>query len=313
MHYTGVILITPDSKEPQRDIEIMVEADVISFKSNGSTRRRGKTIGADLDDDEDDDVMMGTTAAASAMAPQRSAAAHANNIGTPSTTKMHDHEYKIKYGHSTANGWDPIQVSQRQQLWLQRSLTLTAAFMLASFIYILFYQLLHLQPIHPLVPPNPWFVAVLIGIAPAATLGALLVNWNISNGMQEMIDRACTGMASAFLALALFRIPWQLIFGTNLALLQLVVLLLVTSIGATVGTIKSMSDYINFAVSWFMSRLYRTAIATIVVLGGIIGFLLTLGLASVWGIIVAIVIGLGIGAALVWRVDYLMRQNARSA
>ncbi len=321
MHYTGVIFIIPEGEGTQKEIEVMIEADIIGFTNNG---RRGKTIGADLDDDEDDDdndeLTMGTMTPFLSMTQRQSASAAAAptvaEVGPPSAAKARDTEYKIKYGQPALvrqhGGWDPVQVSPRLQTWLQHTLALIAAFMGASFIYGLVSHFPQVYPIPP-IPPNPWFIAVLIGIAPAATAGALLVNQSIPWTLRDTIDQACSGMASGFIVLALVRILWHVTLNNQQPTLQLVVLLLVTAIGASVGTTATVSEYINYGMSWVMAKIYWITIISIVVLGGFLGFLLTPGLTSVWGIIAAILVGIAIGGALLWRVDYLMRQNALNA
>ncbi len=317
MHYTGVIFIIPDGEGMQKEVEVIVEADIVGFTSTRGSGRRGKTIGADLDDDEDDDdeLTMGTMTPFSPMSQTQIAASAVTDvaIGPPPTAKARDKEYKIKYGQpgfvGQNGGWNPVQVSPRLQTWLHRTLALIASFMAASMVYSLVSQLpqvLHTQP----VPPSPWFIAVLAGMAPAATIGALLVNRGSSWSPGDMIDRACTGMASAFIALVLVRIVWQILLNSSQPVLQLFVLLLVTAIGANAGTTSTVSEYINYGMSWAMAKVYWITIVGIIVLGGILGFLSVLGLASLWGTIIAILVGAGIGSALIYRVDYLMKQNA---
>lgn len=295
----------------------MVEADIVGFTSNRNTGRRGKTVGADLDDDEDDEdeLTMGTMTAFSPMSQTQIAASAVTDvaIGPLATAKAHDNEYKIKYGQpgfgGQIGGWNPVQVSPHVQTWLQRTLVLIASFMAASLIYSLVSQLTQVQHTQP-IPPSPWFIAVLAGIAPAATIGALLINKGKPWTIRDTIDRACTGMASAFIVLVLVRILWQILLNSKQPVLQLVVLLLITAIGANAGTTVTVSEYINYGMSWAMAKVYWITIIGIIVLGGVLGFLMTLGLASLWGTIIAILVGAGIGSALIYRVDYLMRQNA---
>ena len=297
----------------------MVEADIVGFTSNRTSGRRGKTIGADLDDDEDDDdeLTMGTMTPFSPMSQTQIAASALTDVDLgPAAIKIRDNEYKIKYGQpglvGLNGGWSPIQVSQRQQNWLHRALALIASFMAASLVYTLVFQLPQVQHKQP-IPPNPWFIAILAGIAPLATVGALLVNRSHPWTLRDTIDRACTGTASAFIVLTLFRVLWQVLLNSKQPMLQLVVLLLVTAIGASLGTTVTISEYINYSMSWAMAKAYWATIIGITVLGGILGFLLTLGLASLWGTIIAILVGAGIGSALIWRVDHLMKQNATDA
>ncbi|MDQ2888913.1 MAG: hypothetical protein M3Y39_22860, partial [Chloroflexota bacterium] len=130
--------------------------------------------------------------------------------------------------------------------------------------------------------------------------------------LHDAINRFYTGMTGAFLALAAFGIPLHFLLAPRLAVLQLVILLLVTAIGATISTMDTISDYINYGISWAMSRMYWPTIIATIVLGGGLGFLLAMGLVP-WAVGVGIVTGLAVANALVWRVDYLMKQNARNA
>ena len=182
--------------------------------------------------------------------------------------------------------------------------------MAASFIYTLVAHLplAHTRPL----PPDPWFIVVLAGIVPATTLGALLVNRGNAWNVHDVINRICTGMGGAFLALAAFGIPLHFLLSQPLGVLHLVILLLVTAIGATISTMDTISDYINYGISWAMSHMYWPTIIAVIVLGGGLGFLLAMGLPA-WAIATGIVAGLAFSNALVWRVDYLMRQNARNA
>ena len=319
MHYTGVIFIIPDGEGTQKEVEVMVEADIVGFTSNRTIGRRGKTIGADLDDDEDDDdeLTMGTMKPFSPMSQTQIAASALTDvdIGPPATAKARDAEYKIKYGQpglvGLNGGWNPIQISQRLETWLHRLLALIASFMAASLVYTLVFQLPQVQHQQP-IPPNPWFIAIIAVIAPVATIGALLVNRSNPWSLRDAIDRACTGTASAFIILTLVRVLWQLLLNSKQPMLQLIALLLVTAIGASVGTTVTVSEYINYAMSWAMAKTYWATIIGITLLGSILGFLLTLGLASLWGTIITILVGAGIGSALIWRVDYLMKQNANN-
>ncbi|MBA2395601.1 MAG: serine/threonine protein kinase [Ktedonobacteraceae bacterium] len=321
MHYTGVIFIIPDGEGTQKEVEVMVEADIVGFTLTPPRGRRGKTIGADLDDDDDDDdddeLTMGTMTPFSPMSQTQIAASALTDVDIGlAPKKTPDSEYKIKYGQpgliGLNGGWNPIKVSPRQQTWLHRALALIASFMSASLIYTLVSQLPQVQHRQP-IPPEPWFIAVLVCIAPVATIGASLVNHSTPWSLRDAIDRACTGMASAFTVLVLVRVLWQIVLNSKQPMLQLVALLLVTAIGASLGTTVTISEYINYGMSWAMAKFYWVTIIGITVVGGMLGFLLTLGLASLWGTIIAILVGAGIGSALIWRVDYLMKQNAVNA
>ena len=109
-HYTGTIVISPDSDDEQKDIKVTVEVDVLGYAGQ---KRRGKTIGADLDDDEDDeddDLTMGMTGNSQAVKPTMV------QVGLPPEAQARDNEYKTKYGQpnqhgATTSGWDPVQAT----------------------------------------------------------------------------------------------------------------------------------------------------------------------------------------------------------
>src|SRR5581483_94367 len=199
------------------------------------------TIGADLDEyedeDDEDDLTMGTiggqtmatvqgTTSPRMQATTAKATATSQTIPSPAVQGQMNKD-KEKYGQpglngSRPHGWEPWQATPQQRFWQQRGLTLIAAFMLASLMYTVLSQL------SPL-PPSPIFVAVLVGMAPAATLGALLVNWKRSLPWQETINYAISGTSCVFLALGMVRVCWQLALHNDVGPLQLLVMLLVAA------------------------------------------------------------------------------------
>ena len=90
-------------------------------------------------------------------------------------TSAKDSEYKKKYGLPGSDGWQVLQTTPKQASRLQIGTTFFAACMAAAFFYLL---LSHISPNAQasLLPPNPWFIAVLVGLVPFATAGAILVN-----------------------------------------------------------------------------------------------------------------------------------------
>lgn len=359
-HYTGTVAIVPH-EQSIKEIMLTVEVEVQSSVNPKNGRRRGKTIGADLDeydDDDEDELTIGSPIEdqEQMMAPQTLQPpaplkviqppkvlphvppksgpkmpptmppkaypippTHPAPSVQPATTKAADrtvvsptmqaqiNKYQEKYSQpglngAKAQGWDPWQATPGQRLWHQRGLTLVAAFMLASLVYTLLSQL------SPL-PPNPWFIAVLAGMAPAATLGALLVNWKRSWPLKETINRAIAGMSSVFLLLGLIRVLWQILVHGDTGIAQLLVMLLVAATGATIGTYPRVSAYVLSGASWLMKYMRWLAITTAVLVGGIMGYFLTLNLALSCFTPFAILFGIGIAVALVWRVDNLLKKR----
>ena len=326
-HYTGTIAIMPS--EEGKEIVVTVEVDVLGYYNK--QRRRGKTSGADLDDDEDDDdddltmgsqVMMSPTTrpptartipATNQQNHQKQQKQQSSAATLPSALKTRDSEYKAKYGQpgasrSGSNGWDPLLITPVQRLWQQRGLTFFAALMVASLVYTLLTQL-PLQPPPPPLPPNPWFILVLAGIVPAATLGALMVNWKETRSLAEKINRACTGMGSALAALGLVKIVWQLVLHDSLPPLQLVVMLLVTSLGATAGINPMISHSIIQGATWALTRMRKAVIAGAAIAGGLLGYFLTAGQALSCFTPFGILLGIGVAVALVLRIDHSLKQH----
>src|SRR5260370_38575989 len=107
-------------------------------------------------------------------------------------TSAKDGEYKAKYGLPGSDGWKVLQTTPKQASRLQTGLTFFASCMAAAFFYLV---LSHISPNAQasLLPPNPWFVAVLVGLVRFATPEALLVNLGSSWNTPETIIRAFAG------------------------------------------------------------------------------------------------------------------------
>lgn len=304
-HYTGSIAISVDGEESAQDIIVPVEVEVASY-SAANGHRRGKTIGADLDDDEDEEETEQNGAMSMAEASR-------DALDSSSLLAARREEYTAKYGQPSADGksesaWNPLQTTERQHQWVQRCLTFFAAFMLASLCYTVVSQLPPLLSAPPL-PPSPWFIVVLAGSIPAATLGALLANWNVSSSVRDLVNCACTGMGSALLSLTLLQGLWLLLLHVHLPLLELVAMLLSSAGGAAVGTNLFISDYMIYGVSWTLIHMRVPIIITAALLGGSLGFFLTLTFALSCFSLFGALFGAAVALALVMRVDQLMKQQ----
>jgi serine/threonine protein kinase len=305
-HYSGSILITPDSNGGKRDIVVTVEADVLEYaRQNNFQRRGGKTVGANLDDDFDDDEDALTMGSLTMVPP--TVQATLAETGLPPTVSKRHIEYRTKYGQpggTASGGWDPVQITARQRLWLQRILAIVAAFMAASLSYTIFSQLSLLGRASPL-PPNPVFALVLAGMVPLAALGASLVN----NSPGEWLDRICTGMGGVLLSLGVVKVIWQILLHASLAPLQLVLMLLVAAISAVIGTHATINGHLIYGISWVLARSRRFTLTLAVVMGGSLGFLLTIDAIPNWTTPIGIALGIGVGLALALRVDHLMKNQ----
>jgi serine/threonine protein kinase len=311
-HYTGTIVVMPDEEDEEQDIVVKVEVDVLGnldmypeFIMNGQNNQLApkKTL---LDEEDNE----GLVPASSGMSMDSQEA-----VPPPlsAKNKAHYEEYKAKYGEPVANrsvgtaesGWNPLGASPLQQLWQQRCLTIFAALMLASLFYTLVAKMTSQAPLS-LLPPNPWFIIVLSGIGPAAALGALLLNWNRSWSYGDTINRMCTGISTAFLALSFCELIWQLLFHAHAPTLQFFVMLLVAVFGGVFGINARVSDGIINGTFWLVARARWLIIVAAIMFGGILGFLLSvgfpLGIFTFFGIMTGSLIAL----TLVMRVDRLL-------
>ncbi len=305
-HYTGEILITPDGNTGKKDIVVTVEADILGYVTPGSHQRRGgKTVGANLDDDFDDDEDALTMGGLTMASP--TVQATPTQTGLPPAVSKRHYEYRTKYGQPggiASGGWDPLQVTARQRIWLQRGFAFATAFMTASLCYTVFSQLSLLGQASPM-PPSPVFALVLAGMAPLATLGALLVNG--SRG--EWLNRACTGMSGVLLGLGVIKAIWQLLLHASLAPLQLFLMLLVAAISAVICTNATINHHMIYGISWLLARSRRFGLALVVIAGGSLGFLLSMDVIPSWATPFSIALGIGVALALTLRVDYLMKNQ----
>ena len=309
-HYTGSVVVIPDDDDEEQDIVVTVDVDV-SDKVDGRripTSTVGRQSRPDQLQREDDEEEASTfMAGGQVMAPRTSASAAIN--------KAKYNEYKAKYGDppeerksSSSRSWDPLQTTPLQRLWVQRGLTLFAAFMVASLCYTLLSRL-PFAAHTSLLSPNPLFIVVLVAIVPAATLGALVVNWARRSSYQDIVSRICTGLSTTLLALGAVEFVWQYFLRLNAPLLQLLVMLLVAAIGGAVGTQPIVSQQVMERVTLALEYVHGLVIAGALVLGGIVGFALTLGFPLTLFTPLGILAGCGIAIALVLWGDHLLKET----
>jgi hypothetical protein len=160
-----------------------------------------------------------------------------------------------------------------------------------------------------LLPPSALFVFVLGGMVPAATLGALLVHHNSSWTWQDLATRACTGMGSALAVLSLVRLIWQISLHDGFPALQLIVMLLVTSVGATFGSHPLVSEYILNGAIWALTNMRGFVTACAMIVGALLGYLLTTVTALSCFTPFGVIIGIGVALALLLRVEQVIKQK----
>jgi len=87
------------------------------------------------------------------------------------------------------------------------------------------------------------------------------------------------------------------------------VMLLLVSLAATLGALPAISDRIINGAIWGMSHMRWLMIVLAMLLGGTLGFALTNGLGSGCFTPFGVLLGIGVGALLVLRVDRLLKQK----
>jgi serine/threonine protein kinase len=320
MHHSGSIIVMPDEDDEEQDIAVAVEVDVLGGVAgvatypdlnkngwNGGTTKGQAASDVYLDGENDGDVVISSASGMSmSMAPPQN-----NAVSLSPKNKAHYEEYKTKYGEPSGggnraarNGWEPMQATPSQLRWMQRGLTIFASLMLSSLFYSVLSQMPFLNHQSPL-SPNPWFSVVLMGIVPAATLGTLVVNWSRAWGTRDTLNRTCTGLSIALLAVSFSELVWQLLMHANAPVLQLFVMLLAAALGSAAGVNQRVSDRMIDGVYWSLGRARWLIFAAGVAIGGILGAMLTIGFALSPFTFFGILVGSAIGLALVTRIDQL--------
>lgn len=313
-HYSGTIMVTPD--HGVQDIAVKVELDVLGFATaSGKSAIVQSGYSQGVVDEDDQTIQQNTTstqrstmvAPGTSTSSGKSAAGSTAQVNQPYTSAK-DSEYKSKYGLPGSDGWQVLQTTPKQAARLQNVMTFFAASMAAAFFYLI---LTHISPSAQasLLPPNPWFVGVLVGLVPFATAGAIFVNWGSKWSTRETISRASTGLTTALLVLGLSEWIWQNLLGGIAPPLQLVVMLLVTAAGATIGTSPGVSNRILNTGMWMMQHMRWLMIGVAVVGGGGLGYALTSGIAFGCFSPFGVLLGVGVAVALVLRLDRLIKQR----
>jgi serine/threonine protein kinase len=312
-HYTGTILVKSDNKT--EEILVKVEVDVLGFDTYSGQTTIGQTAYSEGIADANDQTLQQnvTSTQKNTMAAQVTAAGSSTN--TPGSTSQvnqpytsaKDSEYKKKYGLPGSDGWQVLQTTPKQASKLHIGMTFFASCMAAAFFYLL---LSHITPNAQasLLPPNPWFIAVLVGLVPFAAAGATLVNLGSSWSTREIISRVCTGLTSALIVLGIGDILWQNVLGGGTAPpFHLILMILLTAAGATIGSLPSVSNRMISIGMWMMQHMRWLMIALAVVIGGGLGFALTSGIAFGCFTPFGILLGVGVGVALVLRLNRLLK------
>ena len=314
-HYTGTIMVTPDNGA--QEITVKVEVDVLGFATFSGQTTIGQTEYSQGAADANDPTLQQSVTSTQKSTMAAPGTVTGSGTNTPgSTTQVNqpytsakDGEYKAKYGLPGSDGWKVLQTTPKQASRLQTGLTFFASCMAAAFFYLV---LSHISPNAQasLLPPNPWFVAVLVGLVPFATAGALLVNLGSSWNTRETISRACTGLTTALIALGVSEGIWQnLIGGGTAPPLHLMVMLLITAAGATIGSTPRISNKMISVGMWMMQHMRWLMIGLAIVVGGGLGYTLTSSIAFGCFTPFGVLLGVGVALALVLRLNRLVKQK----
>ncbi len=295
-HYTGTIMISQD--EGGREVAVTIEVDVLGYTTTTIARKQAAQGASAL---AAETVVPG--AGRMRMAPQASV-----TVDQPLDTSRAT-EYKAKYGPPGGGGWSPLQnISPRQISRMKLILTFLTAFISAGFFYLVLSKLPLLAHVS-LLPPSPWFTLILAGLVPFSTLGVVIANWLTQWTGKETINRTCTSLSAALILLGLGEAAWQNLIGHGVPELHLFIMLLLTALGATIGSLPRISSMLINGATWGMRRQRWLMFTLAVILGGTLGFVLSNGLAAGCFTPFGVLLGVGVGVALVLRVDRLLKQK----
>ncbi len=315
-HYRGTIIIQPEDSE--QEIPVQVQLDVLGYNGGqtqsstlpgrtGQSRGSGTQVNQPLPslDDEDD-----LATASSVSGAGQTMVGQTQNAPLQRYTNARIDEYKEKYGVPGSGGWNMLNAPARQLNWMKTATTFAASFMLGSFFYLV---LAHIPPMvkKPPLPPSPWFLAVLLGILIFSTLGALIINLNRSLTLRDILNRGLTGLVTALAILGLGEFIWQTL-SLSAPPLQLIVMLILTATGTTLGTSPRLSNRIIRTGTWLMTRLPLVMYAGAVIVGGSLGAAATSGLSYGCFTPFGALAGAGLGVALVLRIRRLIAQGQAS-
>jgi hypothetical protein len=296
--YTGTITIAPDDSE--RQIEVTVMLEVLGYTTTQLVAQQG--AGQTQAGQADDVVVPGT--GRMRMAPQATV-----TVDEPLDMRRAT-EYRAKYGPPGGGGWEPLQnLTVRQSNRMQLVLTFMASFIMAGFFYLFLADLPPLAHTQVFLPPSPWFTVILLGLVPFATLGVAIANWFSHWDRKEAVSRVSTSLCYGLIVLGLSETIWYNLLPSDVPPLHLLVMVLLTALATTIGAIPRVSTATINGAIWGMQRVRWLMIVVATLLGGILGFALINGLASSCLTPFGVLLGMGVGAALILRVDRLMKRK----
>jgi len=132
-----------------------------------------------------------------------------------------------------------------------------------------------------------------------------MLNWNRTWSFSDTMNRFCTGISTAFAALSLGELGWQFLFHANAPILQLFVMLLVAAFGSVLGINARVSDRIISTMHRALQVARWLVVVALIVLGGILGYFLTVGFPLDFFTIIGILAGGLVATLLVTRVNQI--------
>ncbi len=305
-HYTGKLIVIPDEDDEAQDIVVAVEVDVLGHVGTNATGAYAQVQGTYPNAEEGEDTATGRGGAL-----MLSPAASMSNVAPTSARYA---EYRAKYGlpggvgSTGSSAWEPLQATPIQRFWLQHGLTAFAAFMLASLCYTLLAALPFLKRTPPL-PPNPWFIVVLLGIVPGAALGAVIAKQGQAGRRVGTLDRLLTAAAAALIGLGLSEFTWQSLVHLPASPFQLPVMLLVTALSATFGANPQVSTPVMERLSLAMTYIRWLVTGAAGIGGALLGLGLASGFAPGWLTGLAALLGSTLALLLVFWAGYQAKRN----
>jgi serine/threonine protein kinase len=311
-HYSGSIIIMPEEEDEEQDITIPVRVNVLNLSDNDGasapTIAWGRPYTTPSHINGRVKATQTTSANGMSMAPPltTSASTNAKTTNNPAQVnalhynKARYNEYRTKYGPPGA--LKSAQASSQQSLWRQHGLTIFSAFMLASLFYVILSHIVATAHTPPLAN-SPLFVVALVSFVPLTTIGALVVNWN----WHDALDRLCTGFTTALIILGLGELLWQTFLHAAFPLLQVISMLLLAALGATVGIYPALSRKL---FSWLIPGLdfiFWLLVSAALAAGGLLGYCMTLGFSFSPFTLLGIGGGIVVASILVWRANYRLK------
>jgi serine/threonine protein kinase len=300
--YRGEIVISPEGGIP---VTIVVSADIQGYAAQA--RRPGKTISPEDDEDDEEEWIPPNQLQQSQQMVQP---AH-----EPVSVMALDQDALTKYGppNETAEGWDSSMMDTKQQVRVRYGLTFTTACMAGVLWYIFQTRVLNLSAL----PSNPGFVLLLMGMILAVTPGAMLVGRSHTWFNHETLNRLITGISGTLLVFGLANAVLFVVsnaVGFSIDVVRLLLLLILGAVGATYSVHPVVSKRIwswLLMVSKQANYIHASVVSVVAISGILFGYLLTVSIPPGGFTLFGMLVGIGVAAAFIGRLNHLLRLYRR--